>query len=366
MYTQEVFNVMANMDHYEYLIVNKDMEVIDFSDKAMQYCDIEINKNDTINLCSLVEEFYGFTSQFEELLNDNVAPLQIPCVSKKDQYVNLSVHTGQNINGNGAEILVVLFENITDYVIMHQQSIQDRNEKELLLLELEKKNAQLLEFNEKMEVLVKEETKKNMSLNQAIITTQQEVIATMGAIGETRSKETGEHVLRVAEYSRLLALKAGVSNEEADELKMASPMHDIGKVGIEDAILNKPDKLTNMEFEIMKTHAEIGYEMLSGSNQRLLQTAAIVAYEHHEKWDGSGYPRGLKGEEIHLFGRITAIIDVFDALSHDRVYKKAWPLEEIFKLLKSEREKHFDPNLVDLFFENLDEFLAVKKTFDLI
>ena len=205
---------------------------------------------------------------------------------------------------------------------------------------------------------------EQVHLNREIIATQKEVISTMGAIGETRSKETGDHVKRVAEYSKLLALKCGLPLKEAEEIKMASPMHDIGKVGIPDNILNKPGKLTEEEFEIMKTHAELGYEMLKGSNQALLKTASIISMEHHEKWDGSGYPRGLKGKEIHLYGRITAIADVFDALGHDRVYKKAWPLEKILDLFKEGQGKHFDPELIDLFMDNLDDFLAIKKSFD--
>jgi len=205
---------------------------------------------------------------------------------------------------------------------------------------------------------------EQVHLNREIIETQKEVISTMGAIGETRSKETGDHVKRVAEYSKLLALKHGLRPEEAEQIKMASPMHDIGKVGIPDNILNKPGKLTEEEFEIMKTHAQLGHEMLKGSHQQLLQTAAIISLEHHEKWDGSGYPRGLQGEEIHIYGRITAIADVFDALGHDRVYKKAWPLEKILELFEEGRGKHFDPNLIDLFMANLDDFLAIKERFD--
>ena len=204
----------------------------------------------------------------------------------------------------------------------------------------------------------------SIELNKEIVATQREVISTMGAIGETRSKETGAHVKRVAEYSKLLALKIGLSEEEAEELKMASPMHDIGKVAIPDSILNKPGKLTEEEFVIMKTHAELGYEMLRYSNQKLLHSASIVAYEHHEKWDGTGYPNKKSGEDIHIFGRITAIADVFDALGHDRVYKKAWPMEKILQLFKDERAKHFDPNLIDLLFDNLDEFLDIKSSFD--
>jgi response regulator RpfG family c-di-GMP phosphodiesterase len=182
----------------------------------------------------------------------------------------------------------------------------------------------------------------------------------MGAIGETRSKETGLHVKRVAEYSYLLGKFWGLSEEDASLLKQASPMHDIGKVGIADDILNKPAKLTFEEFEIMKTHAEIGYEMLKHSKRPILKASSMVAISHHEKWDGSGYPKGLKGERIPIFGRITAIADVFDALGHDRCYKKAWPLENILELFRNEKGKHFDPSLVDLFFENLDEFLEIR------
>jgi PAS domain S-box-containing protein len=199
-----------------------------------------------------------------------------------------------------------------------------------------------------------------ITLNEEITNTQKEVVLTMGAIGETRSKETGLHVKRVAEYSYLLAKLAGLDEETASLLKQASPMHDIGKVGIPDEILNKPAKLTPEEFEIMKTHAEIGYEMLKHSKRDILKASSIVAISHHEKWDGNGYPNQLAGEDIHIFGRITAIADVFDALGHDRIYKKAWILEDILELFRKEKGKHFDPKLIDLFFENLDKFLEIR------
>jgi len=140
-------------------------------------------------------------------------------------------------------------------------------------------------------------------------------------------------------------------------------MHDIGKVAIPDAVLNKPGRFDEEERRIMDTHAALGYEMLKHSNRTLLQAAAIVAYEHHEKYDGSGYPRGLSGEAIHIYGRITALADVFDALGSDRVYKKAWDDERIFTLFKEERGKHFDPQLIDIFFDHLSEFLSIRETF---
>jgi response regulator RpfG family c-di-GMP phosphodiesterase len=202
-----------------------------------------------------------------------------------------------------------------------------------------------------------------MQLNDEIEETQREVIYAMGEIGETRSKETGNHVKRVALYSQKLALLYGLSYEKANILHMASPMHDIGKVGIPDAILNAPRKLTLEEFKIMKTHAELGYNMLKHSSKPILQAAAIVANEHHEKWDGSGYPNATKGEEIHIYGRITAVADVFDALGSERVYKKAWELEKILELFKEESGKHFDPKIVTLFMENLNDFLEIRDKF---
>lgn len=205
---------------------------------------------------------------------------------------------------------------------------------------------------------------KVIELHEELEETQREVIYTMGEIGETRSKETGFHVKRVAEYSKLLALKFGLSKDEAEILRLASPMHDIGKVGIPDSILNKPGKLTAQEYETMKEHAQIGYELLKNSTRDILKASAIVAYEHHEKWDGSGYPRGLSGEDIHIYGRITAICDVFDALAHERPYKKAWELDRIIALFKEERAKHFDPTLIDLFLENLDEFLEIQNAYE--
>ena len=196
-----------------------------------------------------------------------------------------------------------------------------------------------------------------------ITDTQKDVVYTMGAIGESRSKETGNHVKRVAEYSKVLAIHCGIDEDEAELLKMASPMHDIGKVGIPDSILNKPGKLTDKEWKIMKTHSALGYQMLKSSKREILKAAAIVAYTHHEQWDGNGYPRGLKGEEIHIYGRITALADVFDALGSDRCYKKAWEDEKIFELIKNGKGTQFDPALVDIFFDNLDTFLEIRSKF---
>ena len=200
-------------------------------------------------------------------------------------------------------------------------------------------------------------------LNKEITETQKEIIYKMGEVGESRSKETGNHVKRVAEYSKLLAILSGLGLKSANLLFTASPMHDIGKVAIPDSILKKPGKLTDEEWNIMRTHSEIGYNILKGSSRPILKAAAIVAYRHHEKWDGSGYPNGIKGENIHIFARITALADVFDALGSNRSYKKAWELEKILNLFEEEKGKHFDPKLVELFLNNLDKFLLIRDKF---
>jgi len=200
-------------------------------------------------------------------------------------------------------------------------------------------------------------------LSKEIEETQREMLYTLGEMGETRSQETGFHVKRVAQYSLLLARLYGLSEEESTLLYIASPMHDIGKIAIPDRILLKPGKLTDEEFEEMKRHAVYGHNIFKSSSRPTLQAASIIAHEHHEKYDGCGYPRGLKGEDIHPYGRITALADVFDALSTKRVYKDAWPIEKVLTFLKEQKGKHFDPKLVELLLENLDQFLAIKEKY---
>jgi HD-GYP domain-containing protein (c-di-GMP phosphodiesterase class II) len=207
-------------------------------------------------------------------------------------------------------------------------------------------------------------TLENAMLQEQIEATQREVIFIMSAAGEERSKETGNHVKRVGEYCRLFAEKLGLGEGKTTLLKLAAPMHDIGKIAIPDAILLKPGKLDEKEWEKMKTHTTIGYGFLRNYEERpLLVSAGIIAHEHHERWDGRGYPQGLKGERINIYGRITALADVFDALGSDRPYKKAWELERILDLFKTERERQFDPDLVDVFLANIEHFEKIRETY---
>jgi len=258
---------------------------------------------------------------------------------------------------SGENALVLEIENLKNqFQKTTDKLIKDINRQQKIIERSDKRQRQ--EYDE-----LQEKLKEVKALSLEIEATQREVVFTMGAIGESRSKETGNHVKRVAEYSKILALGYGLSEQESEMLKQASPMHDIGKVAIPDAILNKPAKFTPEEFEVMKDHARLGYEMLCYSHRPLLQCAATVAYEHHEKWNGKGYPRGIQGKSIHIYGRITAIADVFDALGSDRCYKKAWEDAKIFDLFHSERGEQFDPTLVDLFFAKLDLFLQIRDSY---
>jgi len=247
----------------------------------------------------------------------------------------------------------------------HKIALDDRSNKRLNIIvkHSDKQSTKALREKSDLERDLELELEREKNLLKEIEDTQKEVIFCIGAIGETRSLETGHHVKRVAEYSRYLAQLLEFPDEEVDIITQASPMHDIGKVAIADAILNKPAKLTPEEFEIMKGHAKLGYEMTKHSQRPIFKAASIIAYEHHERYDGTGYPRGLKGEEIHIYGRITALADVFDALGSSRIYKKAWSDEKIFAMFKEERGKHFDPHLVDLFFAHLDGFLNIRNLF---
>jgi putative two-component system response regulator len=207
--------------------------------------------------------------------------------------------------------------------------------------------------NKILDAMVKERTKE---LNDSRL----EVIRRLGRAAEYRDDMTGYHIIRMSRYSQLLALAAGMQEEEAEVLLNASPMHDIGKIGIPDSILMKPGKFEPEEWKIMQTHVDIGVEILSGSDSVLMNMAAEVAQNHHEKWDGTGYPSALAGEDIPLTGRIVAVADVFDALTSERPYKNAWDVEDAIDYLKEQSGKHFEPRLIEIFTEILPDILIIR------
>jgi hypothetical protein len=200
---------------------------------------------------------------------------------------------------------------------------------------------------------------ENVQLQHEIEDTQREIVYRLSEAVEQRSVETGNHVKRVAFICYDLAKAYGLSDTEAEKLMFASPLHDVGKVGIPDGILNKPMKLQEHEWEVMKTHSSIGYEILKNSKRAIIQAGAVIARDHHEKWDGTGYPSGKAGEDIHIYGRIAAIADVYDALRHRRCYKSAWSQEAAMEKIISESGKQFEPALVEILKSRVDKIEAI-------
>lgn len=188
---------------------------------------------------------------------------------------------------------------------------------------------------------------------------REETIQRLAIAAEFRDSSTAQHIHRMSHYCELLARKAGLSPERCDIIRTASPMHDIGKIGTPDHVLLKPGKFTQEEFSVIAQHAEIGYRILSGSDAELLNVAAVIAYTHHERFDGTGYPRGLKGEAIPIEGRIAAIADAFDALTTQRVYKPAFELSHAIELMLKHRAEHFDPDLLDVFIASQDDIACI-------
>jgi putative two-component system response regulator len=206
-----------------------------------------------------------------------------------------------------------------------------------------------------LQFAVARQTVELKQLNHELNQTQNEIVLLLGQMAERHSVETGHHVMRVSETSWRLALAARLSPDEAEAIRMASLLHDIGKIAIPDAILNKPARLTAEEFAIVTEHSRCGYELLKDSDRPLLQLAASIALSHHERWDGSGYPHRLAKEAIPLAGRIVAIADVFDALSSPRIYKPALKSGEVMRIMREGRGSHFDPELLDHFLVILEE-----------
>ena len=215
--------------------------------------------------------------------------------------------------------------------------------------ELQAANEQLVKFADDLNKTLKE-------LREAYLDTVNRLVVA----AEYKDKDTGDHIVRMSQYSAFIAKKLGLPDKEVQNIQYASPMHDVGKIGIPDSILLKPGKLTEKEFDLMKMHTTIGAKILANSKSEILQVAEQIALSHHEKWNGKGYPQGLSGNKIPLAARIVALADTFDALTSKRPYKNPYPAEIALEIIKKERGRYFDPDVVDVFLENIDGILKIK------
>ncbi len=238
------------------------------------------------------------------------------------------------------------------------------------LLKLKKYHDEVKHYQESLEQMVESKTKALKMVLSNLQTAQEstikahlETLSRLSVAAEFKDEDTALHIQRMSHYSALIATKFGLGDEQVDLILNASPMHDIGKIGIPDSILLKPNPLNAKEWEIMQSHSEIGAKILDATSSNYLAEGKLIALAHHEKWDGSGYPAGLAGEDIPLFGRICAVADVFDALTSERPYKKSFSNEKALAIMREGRGIHFQPELLDIFLNNIDLALEIQSHF---
>ena len=248
---------------------------------------------------------------------------------------------------------LVQLEHIKDLTGIYKTEKEKRKE-------LEAANQELMKYADDLNKTTSELNVARQELQEARI----DIIYRLVLAAEYKDEDTGDHIVRMSHYSALIAEKLGLEAKDVKNIFYAAPMHDIGKIGIPDDILVKPGKLTDEEFNIMKTHTTIGAQILANSKSEILNVAEQIALSHHEKWNGKGYPQGLSGDKIPLVGRIASIADVFDALTSSRPYKEPYPAEVAFEIIKKERGQHFDPDVADVFLENIDQVLQTRASMD--
>jgi putative two-component system response regulator len=316
---------------------NVEIKSFESSLEAITFCEDWSQTIDLVIVDYMMPHLNGidFIKSFRKLIDRSEIPLIMITADIEKDVRYLALEAGANDFLTKPVDRVELLSRVKNMLSLRQAQVALEDRAQWLSLEIEK-------------------------ATETIKQREKEAILYLCKASEYRDPETGMHILRMASYSQLIAKRMGVDRFICDLLFQAAPMHDIGKVGIPDHILLKPGKLSDGEFELMKTHAKIGYDILCESRSDLFQMASTIALSHHEKWDGSGYPQGLKGEDIPLFARIVAVADVFDALTSERSYKKAWSNEEAIDFLVSNKGIHFDPQCVDKFLEDWYEVLYIK------
>jgi putative two-component system response regulator len=330
---QVAMNILKE-DHYDFSFAQSGLE-------AQRLIEDEPEKLSLILLDVMMPGIDGF--ELCQLLKKNPATAEIPIIFLTARVDIESVSKGFAVGG-------------VDYITkpFHPDELLARVKTHVELFHAKK----LLKLN--CIVLEAKATYERRKLLSELEENQKDMIYMLTELMESTSDETGKHVKRVSETCALFAkYHPSLNDEDADILFHAAPMHDIGKMRVPAELLNKPGRYTAEEFEQMKFHSSQGYELLKYSDRKLIKAAAIIAHEHHEKWNGEGYPRGLKGADIHIYGRIVALADVFDALTHSRRYKEAWDADTVVDYITKLRGVQFDPELVDIFLAHLDEFLAI-------
>lgn len=334
-------DTQLNITLLQYLIKKiPEYESIAFTDplSALDWC--KNNEPDLVLVDYMMPEMDGlsFTRQFRSILNYEDIPILMITANSETSVRHEALVSG-----------------VTDFLNKPLDNVEflARTKNMLALRQSHKKHINRAAW------LAEEVSKATAKIKAQ----ERETIFCLAKAAEYRDPETGAHILRMAHYSKHIARVLGLPIDQQDLLLEAAPMHDLGKVGIPDSILLKPGKLTSEEFTYMKQHATIGYELLKTNSSPLLKVAAEIAYTHHEKFDGSGYPNGLAGHDIPLYGRIVAVADVFDALTSERPYKKAWSVEQASQLLREGAGQHFDPDCVEAFFNDFADVTVIKNNF---
>lgn len=326
------------------------------------YYNTDIQSKDTVlNACIPIDINVSFTDSFQNLYDMIISPDEIDLVFIDYNGEEEVLKIISSIHKYDEDLVIYVLSHITDDE--EQIKIYSSGATEYLLLPV---NSQVLQARLKNMAGLRDSRRKlNEEVESAVSVIKErelESLLLLGRTSEYKDRDTGSHILRVGRYSKLIMEKLGGSKEDQELMLYAAPLHDVGKIGIPDSILNKNTKLTEEEYAVMKTHTIKGYNILSGTKSKYLDAGAIIALSHHEKYDGTGYPNALKGEDIPLYGRIVAIADVFDALISERVYKNSWTLEQTLDYIKSQSGTHFDPALTEVFLKNINEAEEIIKS----
>ncbi len=316
-------------------------------------------------LSETIMELVGMERELKKIANGEKKNIIIPVIRRDFNNQEESVYFDLEIVhcNKGKFPLVIIVEDRTSIFEYQQKLVQSRNETQLLQRKLMEKNKALEELNKIIKKQNLELEERVRQRTRELQNTRIEIIRRLAQAAEYRDPETGSHILRMSKTCVLIAKQLGLNENQCDLILHGGTMHDIGKIAIPDSILLKPGPLNQDEWKIMKQHTINGEKLLSGNDSELMKTGRIIARSHHERWDGSGYPDGITGDKIHIFARICALADVFDALVSDRPYKKAWPVEKAVATIEEASGTQFDPQVVAAFMKIIDEAMKLQYQF---